>query len=114
MKFEGRDINDQIIIACRQRMGDSEFERKDLLAILRSFGLSPDLAERIAENLIHEASINGEIAAADGLDHPIWVPGRKGSSSSKTATAIGNKTSITKPKRKPLPPSAQLDLFAGI
>jgi hypothetical protein len=114
MKFEGREIDDQIIAACRQRMSESEFGRKDLLAIIRPFRLSPDLAERIAENLIHEAGINGEIVETDGQDDPTWVPMRKDSPSSKISTGIDNKTSTAKPKRKPPLPSAQLDLFAGI
>jgi len=122
MKFEGREIDDQVIDVCRQRMSESEFGRKDLLAILRSFRLSPDLAERIAENLIHEAGVNGEIASKEnGPDESTWTPAPEVSPSRKTATGSNSKNKNTKsknnpasPRRKPLLPSAQLDLFAEV
>jgi len=114
MKFEGREIDDQIIAACRQRMREGEFERKDLLAVIRPFRLSPDLAERIAENLIHEAGINGAIAGKNGQDDAIAAPRRKSSPPRQIGIGMNSKIGTAAAKRKPPLPAAQLDLFAEI
>gem|GEM_PF-5406958 len=96
-------------------MAAGEFERRDLLVIIRSFrGLPPDLAERIAESLIHDANAHGDIAGKDAQSEAIPVrSARKKTPAKKVSTGVDEPIHGKHQEKLPTS-SSQLELFAEI